>query len=211
MIQRTPLRADAHREILGLILQGDLGPGDRLRDTVLAERLGVSRTPVREALLRLEREGFIESQMGRGFSVRSLSETEVREVYPLVALLESRALHASRPLTEDQVARLDEIGHQLEEAEPLARIDLDTRWHRTLLEGCGNGHLLRMLEDLKRILFRYECSFMQVSSWVAESADEHRAIQAAALARDLPLAERLLETHWEKSLTALLDRLRLSA
>jgi DNA-binding GntR family transcriptional regulator len=209
MITRTPLRADVHRELLGLILKGALAPGDRLRDTALAEQLGVSRTPVREALLRLEREGFIDSRMGRGFSVLPLAEQEVREVYPLVALLEGRALRSAGPLTPAQAARLEALGLEQVEADPIERIDLDTQWHRTLLEGCGNQHLLRILGDLKRIIFRYECTFMQVSAWVAESNREHHAVQAAYAAGDLDLAERLLETHWEKSLLALLSRLHL--
>jgi len=72
MITRERLSADVHEELLGQIVRGLFAPGQRLKDTELAERLGVSRTPVREALLRLEREGFISSQKHLGFSVKEL-------------------------------------------------------------------------------------------------------------------------------------------
>ena len=83
-ITREPLREQVHRAIVGRILREDLAPGARISDSVLAQELGVSRTPVREALLRLEREGFLDVDVGRGFFVKPLSAGEVREVYPIL-------------------------------------------------------------------------------------------------------------------------------
>jgi DNA-binding GntR family transcriptional regulator len=208
MITRTPLRVDIHRELLRRILGGEFPPGARLRDSELAPTLGVSRTPVREALLRLEREGILASRMGKGFSVLPLSETEALEVYPLVGLLECRALCALPPLTTERAAALEALDLSRSGGDPLPLMERDTLWHRTLLEPCGNAHLLRILEDLKRIIVRFEFTFMEVPSWVAESAREHRAILEALAGGRVPEAEHLLAAHWERSLHSLLTRLR---
>ena len=190
-----------------MILQGTLEPGQRLRDTELAQQLGVSRTPVREALLRLEREGFISSQLHQGFSVKPLSEGEIRDVYPLVGLLECSALDEMPDPGPEKLAQLDELSRAMrqEGADPLRRIELDEAWHRALVAESANQHLFRILEDLKRILFRYEYTFMQVSKWVDASTEEHQAI-AESLARGKRReAVRLLDTHWDRTMKSILS------
>ena len=206
-ISRKPLRADVHKELLGLILQGTLMPGQRLRDTELALQLGVSRTPVREALLRLEREGFISSQLHQGFSVKPLGESEIRDVYPLVGLLECSALDEIPDPAPQKLDRLAELSRaiELEGADPLRRIELDQAWHRTLIAESANQHLFRILDDLKRILFRYEYAFMQVARWVGESTEEHQAIAASLAQGRRREAVRLLDTHWDRSMKAILS------
>lgn len=208
MITRTPLRADVHRELLTQLLQGTLMPGSRLKDTEIAERLGVSRTPVREALLRLEREGFIAAHMGQGFRVRPLSQREVEEVYPLISLLERQAVATLGKPTEDQLKRLEALAVSMGEAadDPIRRIELDMAWHRALLEGCPNQHLFRILDELKGILFRYECTYMQVTRWVSRSVTEHRTLAKALETGDLKKLIRLLDNHWRKSLEAILSK-----
>lgn len=207
VISRKPLRADVHQELLGLILRGTLPPGQRLRDTELAQQLGVSRTPVREALLRLEREGFISSQLHQGFSVKPLSESEIRDVYPLVGLLECSALDELPDPSPAKIAQLNGLSLEMhaEGPDPLRRIELDETWHRTLIAECGNQHLARILDDLKHILFRYEYAFMQVSQWVSESHREHAAIVSALERGKRREAVRLLDTHWDRTMKAILN------
>ncbi|MDP3180149.1 MAG: GntR family transcriptional regulator [Spirochaetaceae bacterium] len=206
MISRERLSSDVHQELLREIIQGRFSPGQRLRDAELAENLGVSRTPVREALLRLEREGFISAQQHMGFSVKELQESEIREVYPLVRLLECAALVESAGPFPEGLERLEELGSCLEEegSDPLRRIELDSTWHGALLEGEANGHLKRILTELKRILFRYEYAFMQDDRLVSESAAEHAAILAALRRGDRERAVALLAAHWERCAQATL-------
>lgn len=206
-ISRKPLRADVHKELLGLILQGALTPGQRLRDTELAQSLGVSRTPIREALLRLEREGFISSQLHQGFSVKPLSESEIRDVYPLVGLLECSALDEIPDPCPAKIQQLTELSEamQQEGSDALRRIELDEAWHRALVAESGNQHLTRILDDLKRILFRYEYAFMQVSQWVTASTEEHRAIVDSLERGKRREAVRLLDTHWDRTMKAILS------
>lgn len=206
-ISRKPLRADVHKELLGLILQGTLTPGQRLRDTELAQALGVSRTPIREALLRLEREGFISSQLHQGFSVKPLSESEIRDVYPLVGLLECSALDEIPDPSPAKIGQLNLLSEamQQEGSDALRRIELDEAWHKALVAESGNQHLARILDDLKRILFRYEYAFMQVSQWVTASTEEHRAIVASLERGKRREAVRLLDTHWDRTMKAILS------
>jgi len=207
MITRERLSTDVHQELLTRIIRGEIEPGQKLKDSELAEDLGVSRTPVREALLRLEREGFISSQKHLGFSVKRLQESEIREVYPLVRLLECSALDSAPTPRIERLERLKEIGIslRLEGSDPLRRIELDSSWHRTLIEECGNQHLLRVLADLKRILLRYEYSFMQDENLVAESIGEHQAIALSMEREDRQEALRLLGAHWERCAMATLS------
>jgi DNA-binding GntR family transcriptional regulator len=207
MITRKRLSVDVHQELLGQIVRGRYISGQRLKDTELAEELGVSRTPVREALLRLEREGFIASQKHLGFSVKRLNESEILEVYPLIRLLECSALDAALIPCPDKIGKLRELSRSLEKegSDPLRRIELDSSWHETLIEDSGNRHLMRILADLKRILCRYEYAFMQDEALVSESVAEHDAIAAALGEGDKKGAVRLLGTHWDRCADATLS------
>ncbi len=206
MITRERLSSDVHQELLTRIVRGAIESGQRLKDVELAEELGVSRTPIREALLRLEREGFISSQKHLGFSVKRLHESEIREVYPLVRLLECSALDSAPVPRADTLAKLTELGISLkiEGADPFRRIELDSAWHRTLIEENGNQHLLRILSDLKRILLRYEYTFMQDEKLVSRSVAEHDAIARAFGSGERREASRLLAAHWERCTAATL-------
>jgi DNA-binding GntR family transcriptional regulator len=205
-ISRTRLSSDVHQELLSLIIRGEFAPGQRLKDTELAERLGVSRTPVREALLRLEREGLLSAQQHLGFSVKHFQESEIREVYPLVRILECSALESAPAPCPGKIAQLLELALMLEKegSDPLRRIELDSAWHKLLIEDYGNQQLFGMLADMKRILFRYEYAFMQVTELVSESLEEHAAIMAALERGRRKDAVRLLGAHWNRCTEATL-------
>jgi DNA-binding GntR family transcriptional regulator len=207
MITRERLSADVHQDLIGRIIRREFAPGQRLKDTELAEELGVSRTPVREALLRLEREGFLSSQKHQGFSVKRLQESEIQEVYPLVRLLECSALEEAPYPCAEKLERLASLALALEtaDADPFSRIELDSSWHTALIEDVGNRSLIRVLTDLKRILFRYEYAFMQDDSLVAASVAEHSAIAECLGRKDRREAVRLLRAHWDRCTEATLS------
>jgi DNA-binding GntR family transcriptional regulator len=115
MIVRERLSADVHHELIQRIIKGEFIPGQRLKDTDLAEELGVSRTPIREALLRLEREGFLSSQKHLGFAVKRMEESEIQEVYPLVRLLECSALDSLPAPCPGKLERLATLTTMLKE------------------------------------------------------------------------------------------------
>jgi DNA-binding GntR family transcriptional regulator len=212
MITRERLSTDVHQEVLNRIIRGEIAPGKRLKDAELAEDLGVSRTPIREALLRLEREGFLSSQKHLGFSVKRLQESEIHEVYPLVRLLECSALDSAPLPCVDKIKKLTDLGFslKLEGSDPLRRIELDSSWHEALIEDNGNRHLMRVLFDLKRLLLRYEYAFMRDDALVSESVEEHNAILSSMERGDRREAVRLLGAHWDRCTKATLGASRAS-
>src|SRR5512143_1929987 len=147
MLTRTPLREEVHRRILQRIQSGDLPPGSKLSDQALAGQLGVSRTPVREALLRLARDGVLESTMGRGFRLPPLDRTELREVGAILPSLEALALRLSPPATPAQLERLAEVDRAIETTRgDVSRcLDLEDEWHAILLAACPNRRLLDLI------------------------------------------------------------------
>jgi DNA-binding GntR family transcriptional regulator len=208
-ITRVPLRDQVHHAIVDRILRDELRPGARISDTALARELGVSRTPIREALLRLEREGFLEADVGRGFFVKPLSMREVREVYPVLWTLEVAALRGAGRLTDARRAELDRINAALEgEDDPEQRIDLDGEWHRTLLEPCGNEYLIGLIATLKTVIRRYEYAYMQNAGYIPVSTRTHVQIADLAAAGDVEGAVPVLENNWRFTMDSLLGWLR---
>lgn len=205
-ITRVPLREQVHHAIVRRILREELGPGSRISDSALATELGVSRTPVREALLRLEREGFLEADVGRGFFVKPLSTKEVGEVYPILWTLEVLAMRTAPPPTRARLAELARINAEITEVDdPERRIDLDIQWHRTLVEACANEQLLAMIATLKSVIRRYEYAYMQNAGLIPVSTRAHDEIARALEAGDVDAAVPLLESNWRFTMDMLLE------
>jgi DNA-binding GntR family transcriptional regulator len=208
-IERVPLRDLIHKNLLERILQGQFPPGSRIKDTELSDELSVSRTPVREALVRLVKEGFLENQVGRGFLVRPLTGQEVRDIYPIIAALEVLAMKDCEPPGKRALSRFDKISAEMGKPHDdfIRLIELDVEWHRILLAGCKNQRLLGMIDDLKSIAFRYEYAFMQELELVEKSIREHGEIITTFIEIGPAAAVPFLEKHWESSMNALLARL----
>jgi DNA-binding GntR family transcriptional regulator len=208
-ISKKPLREDVHALLRERIVRGDILPGNRLQDVQLAAELGVSRTPVREALLRLEGEGLVESDPNRGFFVARLSRKEVLDVYPIVWALECLALDSSKPPTPVQIQALRQINAEMAKvtADPLRRQELDLRWHQTLVESCANERLKEILAALKQIVRRYECVYMSDPARVRRSVRDHSEILEALVKKRRKLALRLLERNWRAGMESVLTQL----
>jgi DNA-binding GntR family transcriptional regulator len=209
IIRKKPLREDVHALLRERIVKGDLLPRNRLQDVQLAVELGVSRTPVREALLRLEREGLVVSDPNRGFFVAPLSRKEVLETYPIVWSLECLALASCEPLTPPQIQALRQINAEMAAgtADPLHRQELDLRWHQTLLESCPNERLKEFLAALKQIVRRYECVYMTDPALVRRSVRDHAEILETLVKKKPKLASRLLERNWRAGMESVLTQL----
>lgn len=161
--RNEPLREAVYARIVTLLSTGRLSPGMSVTEAALSRSLDVSRTPVREALLRLEAEGVVHSSLARGFVVRPLSDREVSEVYPILAALEALAVRsAPRPLETAEHDRLAGLLDELEASgDAVARRALDTAFHTGLISLCGNQHLQEAIAKLRTSLSRYEIAYMQ--------------------------------------------------
>jgi len=205
MIARTPLRDEVYRQLLDRIARGDLPPGVRVRDTQMASELGVSRTPVREALLRLAREGVLDADMGRGFSVRALDASEMRETGAILSKLEGLALELSGEIPAGRLAELVAIDRELAgiRGDPDRCIDLDEQWHRTLLQGCANQRLLSMIATLWQVPRRYMRAYLRDAGRVSLSTQHHARIIEALRQNDLAAAGRRFSHHWQRGIEEL--------
>jgi DNA-binding GntR family transcriptional regulator len=205
MIQRTPLRDEVYRQILDRVQRGEVVPGTRIRDTALSSDLGVSRTPVREALLRLTRDGVLDADMGRGFRVPPLDPQEIGDAGQILGSLESLALEVSPEPTSDQLGRLTDLDRKLEHTrgDAIACADLEDEWHRVLLERCPNRHLLDIIATVRQISRRYLLAYLRASSRIALSTLPHQKIVEALKRRDRASAARLLIEHWRRGVEEL--------
>jgi DNA-binding GntR family transcriptional regulator len=196
------LRRDLTDEVTARVLDGRLPADTRVNEVRLATELGVSRTPLREALIGLADRGLLFSSPGRGFLVPPLDSGEARQLYPLVAELEALALRWS-PLQDlvgltdrlDQVA--DEMTAALDSGGDLS--ELDDRWHGLLLSRSVNSHLMRLLAQTKSLLKRYDLVYFAGVEGSLQSIDEHRRIASAIRAGNLPEATRVLVQNWVKT------------
>jgi DNA-binding GntR family transcriptional regulator len=204
VISRVPLRDEVYRQILAQLQRGILAPGSRVRDVSLAAQLGVSRTPVREALLRLAREGVLETTLGRGFRVRPLDSAELREVGTILGALEALALRLSPMLDQARRERLEQLDRRLERTrgDVSTCLDLEDEWHRVLLEACPNRRLLELIGQLRQIPRRYLAAYMQAAGRLSLSTLPHAKI-VKSLAESADSGASVFEQQWQRGLAEL--------
>lgn len=181
------------------ILGGDLKPGMRIRQEEIAERLGASRLPVREALRILEAEGLTESEPHKGARVPRLSQHEVEVIYRMRERLEPLALVESLPrLDAADHERLEEVQRQIEANGDVEKfLDLDREFHMLTYSGCAieplNQNVVRLWNSTQHYRRAYVAMGGQNRMWVVNA--EHRLILDAVVRRDAFDAERYLEGH----------------
>jgi DNA-binding GntR family transcriptional regulator len=194
------LREHLYEEIVRMIVSGELPSGSEIEEKVLTKRLQVSRTPFREALGTLAKEGLIEIRPYRGFYVRSFSRKEIDDFYELRKVLECFAVRLAVPQMSDR--HIEHLGQFLSAAiEALRRDDLavygqqDRRFHETIAELSGNQALVEMLRRLA-LQIHIGRSIANEDSALAERAAQERSdILAAFYARDVDAAEKLMRVH----------------
>jgi DNA-binding GntR family transcriptional regulator len=205
VITRQPLREQVYQAILDSVHRGDLPSGARVKDTTLAAQLGVSRTPVREALLQLAQEGVLQADMGRGFRVGRLDPVEMRETGVILRTLEVLALKTSPDLHPERLHRLLEIDRELGQTRADADrvVALEEEWHHTLLLGCPNSRLRSMVAGLWQVPRRYMRAYLRGSGRLSLSTQHHARIIEALRRRDRETAAARLHHHWERGIEEL--------
>lgn len=205
MLERRLMRDDVYAQLREWIIEGTLAPGEKLRDVELAERLGTSRTPVREALRRLEDEGLIETKQNAWTRVASVDAALATRIYPILRVLEPLALELSFPnFTADDIRGMRLLNRRVETA--LRRGDAriaaleDTELHDAWTGGCDNPELRAIIRDLKTQHIRLEIAYWGGQS-ALESVAEHARLIDALEVRDLKSARRVLESNWTRALS----------
>ncbi|MEM8712754.1 MAG: GntR family transcriptional regulator [Planctomycetota bacterium] len=184
---RPNLSGDLSAELRGLIVDGQLAADSRLNEVHLAEMLGVSRTPLREALMGLAAEGFVTSIPRRGFFVTSLTLDEFEQLYGMRAVLDPAALELSGLPDQRQMVRLESLNREIEKAQqPAEVLALDNRWHLVLLEHCPNKIMIDLITHFMRRTSRYELAYMREAKNVGVAVEEHEIILDACRRGDHP-------------------------
>lgn len=201
--KRQPLAQRAYEMVKEDILMHRLLPREPLRESELATRYGLSKTPVREALLVLAREGIVEMSAFRGMRVRDFSAEDAREIYELKEVLEPLAVELSVPrMNEDDFIILRELLQQGWEAVETGNQDelsrLNEEFHQGLIAKCGNSRMLETLEYLQSQIRVMALRLWMFRATYTEEAQEHEGILEAASHGNASHAAKLLRQHYAR-------------
>ena len=196
------LRQQVYDHLRRLLNCGELRPGGFLDLGALESRLGVSRTPLRDALLQLEAEGFVNILPRRGVQVRPLTRDDVRHLYQIVGALEGAALLAAFPrLGPPELAALRRLNAAMKQA--LAADDFDgyydrnLAFHDVILARCDNARLVELVRALKQRLYNWPRRRGFVKAWELASVREHaRLVRLVAAGDARRAADHLRDVHW---------------
>ena len=201
-LNRSSLREQVYEILRDQLDKGELEPGSVIRQDDIAHQLGVSRTPMREALLRLEQEGFVVIKPRSGIRVRRLTELDIRNLYQMIGALEASVLVTeSVALTDEKIARMRR--HNDEGRAALAVNDFDRYYktnlalHDSYLQLSNNRELVHAVNAMKQRLYDFPRKRNFVKAWEMASVDEHEDIISHLEAGDFAWAAEIVrDVHW---------------
>lgn len=196
-----------------LIFSGELLPGAFVDEVAIAEKLEISRTPLREALKVLAAEGLVRHEQRRGCFVNQVTEQDLDEIFPVIALLEGRcAYEAARNATEADIAALETLHERLNKHAGAGRITLyyeaNFAIHEAIITLANNRWLAQVIADLRKILKLARLQQLHAPGRLQQSLSEHMAVFAALKARDPEGAEAAMKTHLTRQREALRELAR---
>jgi DNA-binding GntR family transcriptional regulator len=203
-LHRTFVREEAYFVLRDQIIEGKLPSGQKLRDKDLAEQLGVSRTPIREALLRLEEEGFVQTKPNCSTIVSPIDFHNASNLYSIIWTLESLALRqAFERLTSNHIDLMQQANEQLLQAlqsnNPVLAVDSDSNFHFVYIQLSQNSELCHILSGIKQKLKRLELHYFEKAKDLHLSYEEHVNIIEALKQKDLLQALHAIESNWKAS------------
>ncbi len=203
--KEMPVRERAYEYLKSAILSGRFNPGKRLTEEHLAKEMGVSRTPVREALHKLESEGLIKPLETRGFIVSKDSREEIEELFDMRAILEGYGLRViSEKVSEDLLEQLNGFIEKAEDALRRKQIrevfKWNTQFHDTLHRMVSEKKRLhRLLVNVRKYVLRYRENTLQYPDGGRRALDGHRKIVMALRLKDPDLCERVMREHIQEA------------
>ncbi|HSV44491.1 MAG TPA: GntR family transcriptional regulator [Ramlibacter sp.] len=207
------LHEDVAVRLRDRIFAGELAPGSFLDEVRLAGQLEISRTPLREALKVLTAEGLVRHEPRRGCFVNQVTEQDLDEIFPVIALLEGRcAFEAARNASDADLAALEELHDRLQRHAKAGRInayyEANFAIHEAIITLANNRWLSQVIIDLRKIVKLARLQQLHAPGRLAQSLSEHMAVFAALKARDAEGAEAAMKTHLTRQRDALRELAR---
>lgn len=195
-----PLRDVVFNTLRQAILKGELAPGERLMEKQLADRMGVSRTPIREAIRKLELEGLVIMVARKGAEVARITEKDLKNVLEVRCALEELAVKiACEKMSEKNITRLTKTIEDFKDAvtrKNVAKIvDKDVEFHDIIFESTENDKLIQIVNNLREQFYRYRVEHIRKSGDHSELLAEHEAILKAIKEKDVKLAMEAARSH----------------
>ncbi|MBO2533568.1 MAG: GntR family transcriptional regulator [Thermoactinomycetaceae bacterium] len=213
-MERISAKQRALEQIQRWIIEGTLRPGEKILDGELAEVLGMSRTPVREALQILEMQGFVEMHPGSATKVTPIRREDVFRIYPPLAALDATAAEmAAERVTAEDIRSLRLTNEKFAEALGnkafYEALILDEQFHQTILEAADNPYLTSFITTLQMHVRRFKYVFLRkMVISPARSIEEHAMIIEALEKRDRETAARVMRQNWMRPMREIADRLQ---
>lgn len=206
----SSMHDDVATQLRDRIFSGELSPGTFLDEALLCEQLGISRTPLREALKVLASEGLVRHEPRRGSFVSEITDADLEEIFPVIALLEGRsAFEAAQKATDADIVVLEELHVQLQDhadaGDITAYYAANYAIHEALITLADNHWLAQVTDGLRKILKLARRQGLQAPQRMVQSLREHLAIFAAIKAKDSAGAEAAMKTHLLRQLDVLRD------
>lgn len=213
MNEYLPLRDVVFNTLRQGILKGELEPGERLMEVQLAERLGVSRTPIREAIRKLELEGLVIMIPRKGAEVAKISEKNLIDVLEVRRALEELTSElACERITDEYVAKLKHASFafkaSINDTDLTVIAQKDEEFHDVIYESTGNQKLVQMINNLREQMYRYRLEYIKDGEKREAIAAEHQEIVKALEARDEKMAKKLVREHIEHQQLTVLENLK---
>ncbi len=208
-----PLRDIVFETMRDAILTGKLSPGERLMEMQIAEEMGVSRTPVREAIRKLELEGLVVMVPRKGAYVAGISIKDVVDVFEVRAALEGLAASlAAERITDEEIDQLERSIVSISEVSDGKNIgsvvEKDIGFHDIIYRASRNEKLIQIITNLKEQLQRFRATSLATPGRSKQAVDEHRQIVEAIAERNAELAEKLARQHIENAENIMLQEIK---
>ncbi len=199
------LSDEAVLRIRDMLNQGVLAPGSRIREASLAQDLGMSRTPVRDGLRRLEAEGLIREIPHQGYLVVEVSADELRDIYRVRSVLEGLAAEqAAARLGRIDLARLEDLIEAMAgemDRDQIRLAELNQQFHRVIAEASGNAFLIALLADVDAVSQRFRRAAVGISTRRVDAQSQHEQLLEALRAHDGDRARQLADEHAASALS----------
>lgn len=203
MNEYLPLRDVVFETLRQAILRGELKPGERLMEIHLAQKLGVSRTPVREAIRKLELEGLVRMIPRKGAVVAEITVSDLEDVLEVRMALEELAVKlACRSITGEQLSEMRRLSEEFKKTlkgnDVGACAQADMKFHEAIYDATGNGRLVQILNNLREQMYRYRMEYLKDRQSHMMLVQEHEEILSALENRDETAALAVTARHIER-------------